>query len=355
MTYPLAGRRRAAAGPARPRAVVLALAAPLLVCALILLSLLTGSRALSPAEVWEAIPGGWRYAVSGVKATDVEMVLGIQRIPRTALALLAGLALGAAGALMQGFTRNPLADPGFLGVGAGAAAAVAVGLSLGWLTPESAYVWPSMLGAVLVTALLFLLSSSGPTAGSPLAFVLAGTALSALLMAVVNALVITNERVLDALRTWATGSVAGRDFSVIAVVAPVAAVALLAALLLGPSVNLLSLGEESAHALGVSVRRAQGIGVVVISALVAAAVAAAGPVSFIGLAAPHMVRAFTGPDYRLVIPLSALVGGVLALGADVLGRVLAAPGELPMGIVLALLGVPVFVWLVRRGRVGGAL
>ncbi|MEK0372831.1 iron ABC transporter permease [Corynebacterium mastitidis] len=343
-------------GSPRVRAVTVAVVVPLLIAAQILVSLLTGSRDLGFSEVWEAIPGGLRYAVGAqTGATDVEMVLGIQRIPRTALALLAGLALGAAGALMQGFTRNPLADPGFLGVGAGAAAAVAVGLSLGWLTPESAYVWPSMLGALLVTALLFLLSSSGPTAGSPLAFVLAGTALSALLMAVVNALVITNERVLDALRTWATGSVAGRDFSVIAVVAPVAAVALLAALLLGPSVNLLSLGEESAHALGVSVRRVQGIGVVVISALVAAAVAAAGPVSFIGLAAPHMVRAFTGPDYRLIIPLSALVGGVLALGADVLGRVLAAPGELPMGIVLALLGVPVFVWLVRRGRVGGAL
>lgn len=327
----------------------------MLVGALVVLSLLAGSRSLSFSQVWDAIPGGWRHALTGTRGTDVEMVLGIQRIPRTVLALLAGLTLGPAGALMQGFTRNPLADPGFLGVGAGAAAAVAIGLSLGWLSPDTSYLWPSMLGAVAATALLFALSSSGPTAGSPLAFVLAGTALSALLIAVVNALVITNDRVLDALRTWATGSVAGRDFSVAAVVAVVGGVALVVALGLGPAVNLLSLGEESAHALGISVRRVHTVGVLAIAALVAAAVAAAGPVSFIGLAAPHMVRAFTGPDYRLIIPLSALVGGVLALTADVLGRVLVAPGELPMGIVLALLGVPLFVWLVRKGRVGEGL
>ncbi|KQB83094.1 FecCD family ABC transporter permease [Corynebacterium oculi] len=343
-------------GSPRTRAVAVGVAVPVLIAALILLSLLTGARALGFSEVWEAIPGGLRYASSKQPgADDVELVLGIQRIPRTLLALFAGLALGAAGALLQGFTRNPLADPGILGVGAGAAAAVAVGVSLGWLDSATGYVWPSMLGAVAVTAVLFLLASSGPTAGSPLAFVLAGTALSALLMAVVNALVITNDRVLDVLRTWATGSVAGRDFSTVTVVAPLAAVALVAAIALGPVLNLLSLGEESAHALGVSVRRAQAGGVVVIAALTAAAVAAAGPVAFIGLAAPHMVRSVTGPDYRLVIPLSALVGGVLALGADILGRVVVAPGELPMGIVLALFGVPVFVWLVRRGRIGGAL
>ncbi|MBC3185631.1 iron ABC transporter permease [Corynebacterium sp. zg-331] len=331
-------------------------AAPLLIAALILLSLLTGARDLGFSEVWAAIPGGVRHAVNPqAGATDVELVLAIQRIPRTALALIAGGALGAAGALMQGFTRNPMADPGMLGVGAGAAAAVAIGLSLGWLGGVGSYLWPSMLGALAVTALLFFLASAGPTAGSPLAFVLAGTALSALLMAVVNALVITNDHVLDALRTWATGSVAGRDFSVVVVVAPLAAVALIAAVALAPAVNLLSLGEESAHALGVSVRRAQLGGVVVIAALSAAAVAAAGPVAFIGLAAPHMVRGLTGPDYRLIIPLSALAGTALALGADVLGRMLVAPGELPMGIVLALLGVPVFVWLIRRGRIGGSL
>ncbi|KQB83987.1 Hemin transport system permease protein HmuU [Corynebacterium lowii] len=330
--------------------------AVLLIAALVLVSFLVGARSFSAAEVWEGIPGGLRYALgTQPEGSDVELVLGIQRIPRTFLALIAGLCLGAAGALLQGFTRNPLADPGILGVGAGAAAAVAVGVSLGVLTDTTSYVWPSMLGAVAVTIVLFFLASSGPTAGSPLAFILAGTALSALLMAVVNALVITNDRVLDALRSWATGSVAGRDFSVVTVVAPVAVVALIAAVALGPVVNLLSLGEESAHGLGVSVRRAQTFGVLVIAALTAAAVAAAGPVGFVGLAAPHIVRGFTGPDYRLLIPLAALVGGVLALVADILGRALVSPAELPMGTVLALLGVPIFVWLVRRGHMGVGL
>ncbi|WP_235840342.1 FecCD family ABC transporter permease [Corynebacterium yudongzhengii] len=328
------------------------------VVASMLFSFHTGARATTAAEIWTALDDGLRYAWSPEAREpqpfdEIAILLGTQRIPRTFLALIAGLSLGAAGALMQGFTRNPLAEPGILGVGQGAAAAVAVGVSLGWLSGEAAYTVPAIGGALIVTTLLFVLSSRGPAAGSPLAFILAGMALSALFSAVVSALVITNEAVLDALRSWATGSVAGRDFSVVFATAPIALVALVVAVALAPGINLLALGEDTAYSLGVSVWGYRVAGILAVAGLSAAAVAAAGPVAFIGLAAPHIVRGLTGTDYRLVIPLSALCGGLLALWADILGRLVVAPGELPMGVLLAVMGVPVFIYLVRRGRIEG--
>ncbi|MEX3514784.1 FecCD family ABC transporter permease [Corynebacterium sp. LK2536] len=320
-----------------------------LVVALCLASLFVGARATTFSQVWEAIPGGFRYAFDpGAPADEFEMLLGIQRLPRTLLALIAGTCLGAAGALTQAFTRNPLADPGILGVTAGAAAAVALAVSTG---VTDSFVWPAILGAVLVTSLLFALNSSG----SPLTFVLAGMALSAVLMALVNALVLTNDEVLDAIRQWATGSVAGRDFGTVEVTAPIGIVSLVAAILLSPLVNLVLLGDATAQSLGVPVSAVQAGGVIVIAGLTGAAVAAAGPVAFIGLAAPHITRRLAGVDYRLIVPLSGLVGGVCALLADILGRLLARPGELPMGIVLALLGVPIFILLVRGNKIGGNL
>lgn len=342
--------------------VTIVLGVSLAVLALIavsaVLSFHTGARATTVSEVWSAIPGGLRYAASpdarqSMPFDDIVVLLGTQRIPRTFLALVAGVSLGAAGALMQGYTRNPLAEPGILGVGSGAAAAVAVGVSLGWLSGEATYTGPAMVGALVVTTLLFALSSRGPASGSPLAFILSGMALSALFSAVVSALVITNESALDALRNWATGSVAGRDFGVVWATAPIAAVALAVAVALAPGMNMLALGEETAHSLGVSVRGYRVAGILAVAALSAAAVTAAGPVAFIGLAAPHIVRGVLGTDYRLIVPLSALFGGLLALWADILGRVVVAPGELPMGVLLAVMGVPIFIFLVRRGRIEG--
>lgn len=321
-------------------------------------SLVVGARATSPEEIFPALGRGLDYATGrlelrGDDSDHITLLLGTYRIPRTCLALIAGVALGAAGALMQGFTRNPLADPGILGVAAGAAAAIAVSISVGWTENATDFVVPALVGAVVVTALVFLLAAAGPTGTSPLAFILSGMALSALLMAIVNALVITDENVLDALRTWATGSVAGRDFAVVRAALPLCVMGAIAAFLLGPAMNILALGEETAHSLGAPLRTYRVSGVFTIAVLSAAAVVAAGPLSFVGLAAPHMVRALTGHDYRTLIPLSMLVGGFFTLAADILGRVLVAPGELPMGTVLALCGVPVFVLLVRRGRVGG--
>lgn len=326
----------------------------------VLVSMAVGSRDTAFTEILRALPAAARGVIdpgflTSIPFDDTVLLLTGQRIPRTVLAVMSGMALGVAGTLMQGLTRNPLADPGILGVNAGAAAAVAVGMATGLVPGASDFVWPALIGAVAVTALLFLLSSLGPTAANPLVFVLAGMAMTALLMAVVNALMLKDAQVLDALRVWAAGSVANRDLGVARTVAPLVVAGLVAALSLGGALNLLSLGEDVAHTLGLPVTRYRVIGMLSIAVLGAVAVACAGPVSFIGLAAPHMIRGLTGPDYRAILPISVVVGGLLALWADILGRLLARPAELPMGIVLALLGVPLFIWLVRRGRVGGSL
>lgn len=326
----------------------------------VLVSMAVGSRDTEFSRILGALPAATRGVIdpgylSSIPFDDTAQLLAGQRIPRTVLAVIAGTALGAAGTVMQGLTRNPLADPGILGVNAGAAAAVAVGMTTGLVSGSAEFVWPALVGAVAVTALLFVLSSLGPTAANPLIFVLAGMAITALLMAVVNALMLKDALVLDALRVWATGSVANRDIDVARTVAPLVLVGLVAAVSLGGALNLLSLGEDVAHTLGLPVTRYRIIGMLSIALLGAVAVACAGPVSFIGLAAPHMIRALTGPDYRVILPISVVVGGLLSLWADILGRLLARPAELPMGIVLALLGVPLFIWLVRRGRVGGSL
>ncbi|MCS5478928.1 iron chelate uptake ABC transporter family permease subunit [Corynebacterium sp. YIM 101645] len=340
----------------------LGLAAVIVVAAagLMVLSLLVGARATDAGEVLAVIPQSLRYAMDPVFAAtmpfnDLVILIGGMRVPRTFLALIAGAALGAAGALIQGFTRNPLADPGILGINAGAAAAVAISLALGIVSSPDHFVWPALVGAGAATLVVFLLASAGPIADSPLGYILAGMALSALLMSVVNALMLKDAAILDALRLWATGSVANRDFSVVKAVLPLLILGLILALLLGRTLNLLSLGDEVAAALGINVTISRLVGMSTVAVLGAVAVACAGPVMFIGLAAPHMVRAVTGPDHRAIIPLSIGLGALLALSADILGRLIARPGELPMGIVLALIGVPFFIMLIRRGRLRGAL
>ncbi|WP_448851590.1 FecCD family ABC transporter permease [Corynebacterium sp. 335C] len=350
--------------PAAARRRVPLPALALLVAAFLALSLFAGAmlgvREAGFAETLRAIPDGIRWAASPEFAEhggagELSILIGHGRIPRTVLAALAGACLGAAGALIQGHTRNPLADPGLLGVNAGAAAAVAAAVFLGWASDPASFVVPAFAGALAATALILALSSSGPLADGPVALVLAGMAVGAALMAVVNILVLHSSTALDAMRDWATGSVAGRDLSVAAACAVPGAAALLLALALGRPLNLLGLGEDVARSLGAPVRLYRAGVLLAVSLLGAVAVACAGPVSFIGLAAPHMTRALAGADYRAVIPAAMVVGAGLAVWADVLGRVIARPGELAMGVVLAIVGVPFFVWLVRSGRVRGAL
>ena len=327
------GRRRVAVG-----LVVLLVA----VAGSLLLSLSVGSRALDVATVWRVL-----FAPDG---SDAAVIVHDLRLPRTVLGLLAGMALGTAGALMQGHTRNPLADPGLLGVTNGAAFAVVIAIYVFSVTDIQGYVWFALAGAAVASAVVFAIGAAGGRGPSPLALVLAGTAVSALLASFTTALVIRDQQTLDVYRFWVVGSLAGRDEAIAVLIAPFIIVGLVIAFAHAPSLNVLSLGEDVARALGQHVGRTRVIGLTAVMLLTGAATAACGPIWFVGLIVPHVARHFTGPDHRWLVPYAALLGAILLLCSDVVGRVVARPGELQVGIVLALIGGPFFIALVRRRR-----
>ena len=314
-----------------------------LVVAAALASIAVGSRSIGLGEVWRAL-------VEGGPHTEEAVIVRRLRVPRTALGLLAGLALGVAGALMQGHTRNPLGDPGLLGVTAGASLAVV--LAIAWLgvTTPAGYVWFAFAGALAGTVAVYAVGSAGRGGPTPVTLALAGAALSALLYALVRAVLVSDRQTLDSFRFWVVGALAGRGPDVAWQVAPFIAVGLVLAVANAPALNLLGLGEDVARALGQRVWPARAVGLTSITLLCGAATAACGPIAFVGLVVPHAVRAVTGPDHRWLIPGSGLLGAALLLTADVVGRVVARPGELQVGIVLALVGAPFFVALVRRRR-----
>lgn len=317
--------------------------------------MLIGSRDMSFHEAATRVPDALRYAFQEDFAAqytpdEFTAIIANLRIPRTVLALLAGGSLGAAGAIIQGHTRNTLADPGLLGVNAGAAVAVVSSVYFGWSASTSNVTIPAVVGAAIAAALVFILSSRGEGASNPLTLILAGTAISALLHAFVNALVLSDDDSLDAMRQWATGSVAGRPLEVAYTVIPAILIGLLLAALHAGALTMLGMGETTAASLGVNVRRTRMIGLLATALLGGAAVAAAGPVAFVGLAAPHVARMLWGVDYRKVIPGAILIGAGVALWADILGRII-VQGELAMGIVLGIVGVPLFIALVKKGKV----
>ncbi len=283
-------------------------------------------------------------------SSDAQVIVRELRVPRTEVGLLVGAALGAAGALMQGVTRNPLAEPGILGVNAGAALAVVLAISVLGVADPSGYAAFALLGAGASAVLVFLLGSSGARGPTPVALALAGVVLGALLVALTSAVLVFDARTLDEFRFWIVGSIAGRDAGIALAVLPLVLLGLGLALTAGRRLNALALGDEVARSLGQRVGRARASAGLAVVLLAGGAVAAAGPIAFVGLAVPHVARALVGPDYRWIVPYSILGGAILLLATDVVGRVLARPAELEVGIVTALLGAPFFVWLVRRGR-----
>jgi iron complex transport system permease protein len=308
-----------------------------------LASVAVGTRSIGLGEVWRAL---FDHDLTGEQAVIVRQL----RVPRTVLGLMVGLALGVAGALMQGHTRNPLGDPGLLGVTAGASLAVVLAISLLGITAPSGYVWFAFGGALAGTVLVYAIGSAGRGGPTPVTLALAGAALSALLYALVRAVLVSDQQTLDSFRFWVVGALAGRGADVAWQVAPFIAVGLVLALANAPALNLLGLGEDAARGLGQRIWPARVVGLSAITLLCGAATAACGPIAFVGLVVPHAVRAVTGPDHRWLIPCSGLLGAALLLTADVIGRVVARPGELQVGIVLALVGAPFFVALVRRRR-----
>ncbi|TCP54982.1 iron complex transport system permease protein [Tamaricihabitans halophyticus] len=273
------------------------------------------------------------------------------RLPRTLLGVAVGLALGMAGAIMQSITRNPLADPGILGVNAGAATGVVVASTILGLGAFTSYVWFAFLGAGAATVLVYLIGSRDVGGADPVRLALAGTAVSAALAAVNQTLVLLDPQAYEEYRFWVVGDLAGRDGAVLGYLVPFIAIGLLLAVSLGPALNALALGEDTGRALGTRIARTRGLAAISVLLLAGAATAAAGPIAFVGLAVPHLARLLIGPDQRYQLPYSALFGAILVVLADVLGRLIAPEGELQVGIVAAFVGAPIFVLLVRRARI----
>ncbi|SFF22587.1 FecCD family ABC transporter permease [Blastococcus tunisiensis] len=346
---PVRGSGAAASGPRRlgrsSRWIAL-LVLVVLTLAACLASIAIGTRAIGLGEVWQVLFD------SGLSSEEAVIVRQL-RVPRTVLGLMVGIALGVAGALMQGHTRNPLGDPGLLGVTAGASLAVVLSIVLLGIGTPSGYVWFAFLGALVGTVLVYAIGSAGRGGATPVTLALAGAALSALMYGLVRAVLVSDQQTLDSFRFWVVGALAGRDADVAWQVAPFIALGLLLALANAPALNLLGLGEDVARGLGQRIWLARTVGLASITLLAGAATAACGPIAFVGLVVPHAVRAVTGPDHRWLVPGSALAGAVLLLTADVVGRIVARPGELQVGIVLALIGAPFFIALVRRRKTAG--
>ncbi|MFE3443591.1 iron chelate uptake ABC transporter family permease subunit [Nocardia sp. NPDC059180] len=314
--------------------------------ALCLISLLVGAKSIPVQDVWSALWGDER--------SPDHLIVIDYRLPRTLLGLLAGIALGVAGCLMQGLTRNPLADPGLLGINAGAAFAIAMAVAFLGVGEITAYVWFGFAGAAVVSLVVYRLGTAGRQGADPVRLTLAGVAVTAVLTGITKGLMLLNASAFDQMRDWDAGSLTGRGFDVIAGAAPFIVIGVIAAVLAARSLNAVALGDDLARALGVRVGRTRLLAVVALTLLCGTATAAVGPITFVGLAVPHVARWIVGPDQRWIVAYSMLLAPMLLLGADVLGRLVLWPAEVPAGLVAAFLGAPALILLARRARVGAA-
>jgi iron complex transport system permease protein len=315
-------------------ALALALGA---VCAM---SIAIGSRSISLPGVIDAITGHG-------PATD-QTVVNDLRVPRTLLGLLVGAALGLSGVLLQGVTRNPLADPSIMGLSTGAAAFVVLGISALGVRELSGYVWLAFAGTAAAALLVYGLASVGRDGATPIKLALAGAAVAAGLWSLTTGVVMTDTDALQEIRFWQVGSLAGRNAPVLTQVLPFIAAGLALALVCGRALNGLALGDDAARGLGQRVELTRAMALLAITLLCGAATAACGPIVFVGLVVPHVARALCGPDYRWILPYSLVISPLVLLAADVLGRIVLAPGELEVGVVLGVLGAPFFIALIRR-------
>lgn len=308
------------------------------------LSLLIGSKAIPWQVVWDALfdhsPDPDQFSVRDY------------RLPRTVVGLVVGAALGVAGALIQALTRNPLADPGIMGVNAGASFAVAIGISVFGVTSIAGYVWFAFAGTLVVTLMVLVIGSTGRHR-SPVLMVLAGVSVGAVLGGATSAMTLLKPDVFDQMRGWRAGSIVGRPLDVAWPILPFLAAALVLAVAVARSLNAMALGDELAASQGVQVTRVRVLTVVAITLLAGGATAVAGPIAFVGLMIPHVARWFVGPDQRWIILYSALLAPSLLLASDILGRIVMRPSEIPVGVVTAFVGAPVLIALVRHRHASG--
>ena len=308
-----------------------------------LCSIAFGSRIVG----FEEIVGG----LTGSRS-DIGALVVAERVPRTVVALVAGAALGVSGALMQAVTRNPIADPGILGVNTGASLAILIGVAFLGISGASQFLWFALIGAAVTAVLVYTIGSLGPGGPTPVKLALAGVATSAALSCVISAVMLPLAQGLDDYRFWQMGSLGRGTWSSLTTIAPFLAVATLLAVLVAGPLNSLALGEEMAIGLGVNVTRtrlaAAGAGVLLCSAVTAVV----GPIGFVGLMVPHTVRMLCGPDHRWLLPLSALCGADLLTLSDVLGRIVSRPSAaLPVAVVTAFVGAPILIMIARGAKV----
>lgn len=309
---------------------------------LCVVSIAIGSRSVSWAEILSALGG----------ATDTIGESAIaKRIPRTIMAALAGAALGLCGAVMQGVTRNPLAEPGLLGINMGAALAVVTGIVWFGLASASSYIWTAIAGAAGAAVFVYTVASLGRGGVTPLKLALAGAATSVAFTSFITAVVLRNANLAEGIQSWQIGGVGGATFASVAQVLPFLAAGFVLSMFSARKLNTLALGDELAAGLGERVAVARAVAALGAVLLCGATTAVCGPIAFVGLLVPHGIRLLVGIDYRWVLPFSALGGACLLIASDVVGRIIARPMELDVGIVTAFVGAPVFIWIVRRFRV----
>ncbi|ORB30297.1 iron chelate uptake ABC transporter family permease subunit [Mycolicibacterium parafortuitum] len=303
-------------------------------------SLAVGTENVSLGTVWSA--------VTDYRDVGDEWIVHELRIPRTVLGLLVGLALGLSGTLIQAVGRNPLADAEILGINSGASLFVVSAIALLGLTGIWTYIWFAFAGALFAMAVVYLVGMSGRAAVTPVRVLLAGVAVGAVLEGIGFAIRLRHPRAFDNMRFWEAGALDGRPLDVALAIGPFIAVGAVLCLVVSRSLNITSFGDDLAKSLGGNVVRTQLLSLVAVTLLAGAATAGAGPIGFIGLMVPHAVRRFTGPDWRWILGYAVVVSPALLLAADIVGRVVIRPSELPAGIVTAFIGAPVLVWLIRR-------
>ncbi|MFK4690642.1 FecCD family ABC transporter permease [Streptomyces pristinaespiralis] len=309
----------------------------------VLLSLAVGARSVAPTAVLDAV-------LNGGHSPDAEVVREL-RVPRTLIGLMVGAALALAGTVLQGITRNPIADPGILGISQGASVGVVLAIAFAGVHTLSGYVWFAFAGAAVASVAVYAIAARGRGGATPVKLALGGAAINALLVSVTMGVLTTKAAALDEFRFWQVGSVAGRDAEVVGQIWPFLLVGAVLVISVARGLDALALGEDMAKGLGQNVAAVRITGGVGATVLTGAGVAAAGPIAFIGLAVPHIARAIVGSDHRWVLPMAALIGPVMLLVSDVIGRIVFPPGEVPAGVMTALIGVPFLVALVRRRAV----
>lgn len=317
----------------------------LFACVVILIILLIASIQLGAADISSQTVFDALFEFDD--SSFDHLVIRTVRLPRVVAGIFVGASLAMAGAIMQGLTRNPLASPGILGINAGAAFAVVLAVSILGNLPLSAYALYAMLGATVAAILVYGLGSMGRGGTTPLRLTLAGVVMTAFITAFTTAILVTDQDTLDQIRFWTVGALAGRDWNLLLRTAPYMIVGMIGSILIARQITTISLGEDVAKGLGQNTVLVKGLAAVTVVLLAGGAVALAGPIGFVGLVAPHIVRFLVGVHYRWILPYAAFVGAYLIIGADMIARIIIRPQELPVGVMMGLVGAPFFIYLAR--------